>query len=76
MSLGQEVVVLFAGAKGFLDKLDINRLKDYEAQLLSFVEGKYPAILAEIDDKKVISPELEKTMKDALTEFETVFVTA
>ncbi len=76
MSLGQEVVVLFAGAKGFLDKLDIGRLKDYEAQLLSFVGGKYPAILAEIDDKKVISPELEKTMKDALTEFETVFVTA
>ena len=76
MSLGQEVVVLFAGAKGFLDKLDISRLKDYEAQLLAFVESKYPAILAEIDDKKVISPELEKTMKDALTEFETVFVAA
>lgn len=74
MSLGQEVVILFAGAKGFLDKLDVNRLKDYEAQLLSFVESKYPAILSEIDDKKVISPELEKTMKDALTEFETVFV--
>ncbi len=76
MSLGQEVVVLFAGAKGFLDKLEISRLKDYEAQLLAFVESKYPAILAEIDDKKVISPELEKTMKDALTEFETVFVAA
>ncbi|MEN6465178.1 MAG: F0F1 ATP synthase subunit alpha [Syntrophaceae bacterium] len=76
MSLGQEVVVLFAGAKGFLDKLDLSRLKDYEAQLLAFVESKYPAILAEIDDKKIISPELEKTMKDALTEFETVFVTA
>ena len=76
MSLGQEVVVLFAGAKGFLDKLEISRLKDYEAQLLAFVESKYPAILAEIDDKKVISPDLEKTMKDALTEFETVFVAA
>jgi F-type H+-transporting ATPase subunit alpha len=76
MSLGQEVVVLFAGAKGFLDKLEISRLKDYEAQLLAFVETKYPAILSEIDDKKVISPELEKTMKDALTEFETVFVAA
>ncbi len=76
MSLGQEVVVLFAGAKGFLDKLEISRLKDYEAQLLAFVESKYPAILSEIDDKKVISPELEKTMKDALTEFETVFVAA
>ncbi len=74
MSLGEQVTVLFAGAKGFLDKLDVAKLKDYEAQMLSFVRGKYPEIMTEIDDKKIISPELETKMKNVLTEFESVFV--
>jgi F-type H+-transporting ATPase subunit alpha len=38
------------------------------------VKSKYPAIMTEIEDKKVISPELEKKMKDALTEFDAIFV--
>jgi len=41
---------------------------------LSFVESKHPDILKEIEDKKIISPELEKKMKDALTAFDSVFV--
>ena len=74
MTLGEEVTVLFAGAKGFLDKYEIEKLKDYEAQLLRFVKSKYADILKEIDEKQVISPELEKKMKDVMTEFDSVFV--
>ncbi|OHE22547.1 MAG: F0F1 ATP synthase subunit alpha, partial [Syntrophus sp. GWC2_56_31] len=56
MSLAQEVVILFAGTRGFLDKYPVDKLRNYEAQLLGFVEGKYPEIMKEIDDKKIISP--------------------
>ncbi|MBN1614394.1 MAG: F0F1 ATP synthase subunit alpha [Deltaproteobacteria bacterium] len=76
LSLGKEVVILFAGARGFLDKYELEKLKDYEPQLLNFVETKYPEIMTEIDDKKIISPELEKKMKEVLSEFDSVFVTA
>jgi len=38
------------------------------------VKNKYAAIMQEIDDKKVISPELEKKMMDVLTEFDSVFM--
>jgi F-type H+-transporting ATPase subunit alpha len=74
MSLAQEVLVLFAGTRGFIDKYDVDKVRVYETQLLSFVESKYPDIMTEIDDKKVISPDLEKKMKDMLTEFDSVFV--
>jgi F-type H+-transporting ATPase subunit alpha len=30
--------------------------------------------MKEIDDKKIISPDLEKKMKDVMTEFDSVFV--
>ncbi len=74
MSLAQEVVILYAGTRGFLDKYPIDKLKNYEPQLLSFVQGKYPEIMKEIDEKKIIGPELDKKLRDVLTEFDSVYV--
>ena len=74
MSLSQEVVILFAGTRGFIDKYEVEKVRVYEQQLLSFVESKYPDVMKEIEEKKILSPELEKKMKDMLTEFDSVFV--
>jgi F-type H+-transporting ATPase subunit alpha len=74
MSLGEQVTILFAGTRGFLDKYPVDKLKNYEPQLLDFVKAKYPEIMREIDDQKVISPELERKMKEVLTEFDAVYV--
>jgi F-type H+-transporting ATPase subunit alpha len=74
MSLSKQIVVLFAGTRGFIDKYEVEKVRVYEQQLLSFVESKYSAIMKEIEEKKVISTELEKKMKDMLTEFDSVFV--
>ncbi len=56
-------MILFAGTRGYLDKYPVAQLKNYEPQLLSFVERKYPEIMREIDEKKIISPELEQKIK-------------
>jgi F-type H+-transporting ATPase subunit alpha len=74
MSLSQEVVVLFAGTRGFIDKYDVEKVRVYEEQLLSFIESKHADIMQEIEEKKIISPELEKKMKDVMTAFDSVFV--
>ena len=74
MTLAQEIVVLFAGTRGFIDKYDVEKVRVYEEQLLSFVESKHPDIMKEIDEKQVISPELEKKMKEVMTAFDSVFV--
>jgi F-type H+/Na+-transporting ATPase subunit alpha len=74
MSLGEEVVGLFAGSRGFIDKVDVEKVLVYEQQLLSYVKSKHQDILKEIDEKQIISADLEKKMKDMLTGFESVFV--
>ena len=74
MSLSQEVVILFAGTRGFIDKYEVEKVRVYEQQLLSFVESKYPDVMKEIEEKKIISPELEKKMKELMTAFDSVFV--
>jgi F-type H+-transporting ATPase subunit alpha len=74
MSLAKEVVVLFAGTRGFIDKYPIDKVHEYEQQLLSFAENKYANIMKDIEEQKVISPELEKKMKEMLTAFDSAFV--
>ncbi len=76
MLLSQQVAILFAGTRGYLDKYEVAKLKEYEPQLLSFLQSKYPAVMKQIDDEKIISPELEKKLKDVITEFDSVFVSA
>jgi len=73
MSLAQEVVVLFAGTRGFLDKYPVTAVGTYENQLLAFMASKYPGILTEIDEQKIISPDLEQKLRTALQEFDAVF---
>jgi len=73
--LSEQVIILFAGARGFLDKYEVEQLKEYEIQLSSFMKSKHSEIMTEIDDKKILSPELDKKMTDALTEFDSVFIT-
>jgi F-type H+-transporting ATPase subunit alpha len=73
MSLGEQVVVLYAGVRGYIDKYPVESLKSYESQMLSYVTSKYPEILEEIDETQILSPELDEKMGNMLTEFDSVF---
>jgi F-type H+/Na+-transporting ATPase subunit alpha len=73
MPAQKEVMSLYAGTRGYMDTVPVERVSEYETQMLAFVERKYPEILAEIKEKKIISDELDGQMKKALTEFAEVF---
>ncbi len=73
MSLAEEVIVLYAGVRGFVDKHPVDKIKDYEKQLLAFMGSKYTDVMKEIDDKQALSPELDNKIHSVLTEFDSVF---
>jgi F-type H+-transporting ATPase subunit alpha len=64
---------LYAGTRGYLDNVPVEKVAEYEGQMLAFVERKYPEIFAEIKEKKAISDELDAKMKKALLEFAETF---
>ena len=76
MSLAQEVVILYAGVRGFIDKYPIEKIKEYEKQLLSFMGNKHQDILDEIDEKQELKPDLDDKIRTVLTEFDSVFASA
>ena len=65
----KQILVLFAGARGFLDEFPIEHISLYEKKLLDFVEKNHPHILREIREKKIISSELEQNIQDELKKF-------
>ena len=76
MSLAEEVIILFAGVRGFIDKYPVDRLKFYEEELLKFMSAKYPDVMKEIDTKQEITADLDKKIREALKEFDSVFASA
>ena len=73
MPAEKEVLSLFAGTRGFLDRYPVSAVAEYERRMFEFVETKYPGILKELREHKDISPDLEAKMKEALTEFASIF---
>jgi F-type H+-transporting ATPase subunit alpha len=76
MSAEKEVMSLYAGTRGFIDPVPVERVAEYESQMLAFIERKYPDIYADLKDKNQIDDDLDAKMKKALEEFAGVFQAA
>ena len=73
LKLEQQVTILYAGTKGYLDKYPVEVLGKYEAGLYPFIESKYPQIFSELAEQKKISDDLDKTMAKALSDYDEEF---
>jgi F-type H+-transporting ATPase subunit alpha len=64
------VCVIYAGIKGYLDKIDVKEVGRFEQGLLHHLRGKHQGVLNDItsSDRKV-SGDLEDTIKAAVDEF-------
>ncbi len=67
MPVEDEVVSIFAGVKGFLDKMPIADIKRFEEETLEELKLRHPEYLEEIRRAKVISPDLEENLKAFLS---------
>jgi len=74
MSLEQQVTVLFAGTNGFADQIPVEKMRQWESAMLRFMETSYPALGKDIAEKKMITPETDKKLREALKTFNASFV--
>lgn len=69
LTIEQQVCVLFAGVKGYLDKVDISQIGSFEQALLADLNQKNANILNTIKSEKVLSPEFEKELHTYMSSF-------
>lgn len=70
----RQVLIIYAGTRGFVDKLPIDALHDYEVELYRFVDDKHPGLLTDIREKRELTTEIESRLKSVLKEFTDKFV--
>ncbi len=73
LPLEKQITILYAGARGYLDKYPVDVMAKYEAGLYAFVEDRYPQVFKGIAEKKEITAELDTLMAEALTAYDEEF---
>ena len=69
LTVEQQTCILFAGVKGYLDKLDIGRIGAFEKALIDSLNQEGKPMLTEISTKKTISPELDAQLHKYMANF-------
>ena len=69
MPVEEQVVSIFAGVRGYLDRIEVAQIGRFEQELLSEVREKKPEILAAIRDTGDLADDVDKQLSDHLEEF-------
>ncbi len=70
----KQVVIIFVVTNGFIDEVEIDKVKDFEVEFLQYIEGTHPNIFKNINEEKKISEETEKLLVDSVEEFKKSFM--
>ncbi|MCK5084437.1 MAG: F0F1 ATP synthase subunit alpha [Candidatus Pacebacteria bacterium] len=74
METEEQVAIIFATINGFLDEIEVEKVKDFERDLIDHLRDKNNHILEDISKEGNISEETEKDLKQVLSEFKKMFV--
>jgi F-type H+-transporting ATPase subunit alpha len=69
----KQVVIIYAGSNGYLDKLPVATLADYESELYSYIESNDPSIFSDIDKEKMFTDAIKEKLNKVLTSFGDTF---
>jgi F-type H+-transporting ATPase subunit alpha len=65
----EQVISIFAGVRGYLDKLAVADVQRFEGELLRLMRGKHKDVLDGIRSQKQLTPDAEAKLKTILEEF-------
>lgn len=69
MHVTDQVVVIYAGTKGFLDQVAVTEVRRWEKEFLAYFHEKHQAVWQSITDSKQLSADDEARLIEALKEF-------
>jgi F-type H+/Na+-transporting ATPase subunit alpha len=70
MNVVDQVMMIYAGTKGYIDKVPRNQVAAWEEQFLQFMREQRPDVRNKLLRDRKLSPELEAGLKEALEVFQ------
>jgi len=69
MSTGEMGLSIFAATEGFLDDVDVNKVGDFEAALISYANSEFADLMAQINVKGDYSKDIAASLKELVEKF-------
>ncbi len=74
--VNDQILSIFAGAKGYLDDVPIKSVLDFEKQMLRHFHDEFPEVIEELDKTGQMSDQLTEKVVTVITNFKKSFVAA
>ncbi len=74
MPVEEQVAVLFAGTRGLMDDVEVEKVRVFEGAMVKFLRSSYANLLTDIREKKQLDTELEQRLNEAIIDFKKRFV--
>ena len=69
LQVEEQVCVIYAGTRGYLDNVDTKAVGKYEKELLAHLHSEHGSILSDIASEKKLTDDIEDRLKSALGKF-------
>jgi F-type H+-transporting ATPase subunit alpha len=69
MAVEEQVVSIFTGVRGYLDRIAVSDIGRFEREFLNEIREKKPEILTAIRDSGDIADDIDKQLREFLEEF-------
>ena len=76
LAVEDQVIIIYAVINNYLTKVDVDKISQYESELLSYMANSHADIRDSIRNEKVLTEENEEKLKKVLTDFTDSFVGA
>ena len=67
--MAQQVITLCVACNKVMLDIPVERIKDFQESLLRFFDTQHPEIIKELEETKVLTPELTQSILDYSKEF-------
>jgi len=69
----KQILIIYAGNRGFLDEFKVSQIREYEKKLYEFFDREHAEVLIKLRERKQIDGSLDEAISQAFTEFNARF---
>ena len=69
MTVAEQVISVYTGVKGYLDNIDLNKIKDFENGVVEKIKSEKPEIIDEIQSSGKLDESTEQLLSKTIEEF-------
>jgi len=71
--VAEQIVVLYAGTRGHLDKVPVARVREWKMEFLQYIAEQHPEVVKELNNKLVLDDDMERQLQTIIEEFKSIW---